>query len=213
MQDTLKVLSENPLVVAILQVLLGAGLLGWWSYRRDQRTSRRQEAIKFIEETSNLLNDALSNLFFIVRNKNPKNLEKFQILVGRLFTKRLGIHVKSQALLGSRDFSKNYEIIMHQLGRCRMALQSICESQDIEKTVETIESAIPTPEREDFRTWAIAEGNQPLPWGHFYIWAEWIWSNTDNLLANALDSALKNKKKFKHELKVSLQQKYPDKKD
>jgi len=210
MQDTLKTISENSLVAAIVQLILGAGLLGWWSHRRDRRTSRRQEAIKFIEETASLLNDALSNLFFIVRNKNQKSLKRFQILVGRLFRNRLGIRVKSQALLGSRDFSKNYEIIMHQLGKCRMALQSFWESQDIQKAVETIESAIPTMEREDFRTWANAEGNQPSPWSHFYIWAEWIWSNTDNLLANALDSALKSKKKFKFQHKGSLRQRDHD---
>jgi len=142
MQDTLKAISENSLVVVIVELILGAGLLGWWSHRRDQRTLRRQEAIKFIEETANLLNDARSTLFFIVRNRNAESLEKFQILVGHLFTKRFGVHIKSQALLGSRDFSKNYEIIMHQLGRCRMALQSFWESQDVQKTVEIIEAAI-----------------------------------------------------------------------
>ncbi len=210
MQDTLKTVSENSLVVAIVQLMLGAWLLGWWSYRRDQRTSRRQEAIKFIEETTSLLNDALANLFFIVRNKNPKSLKRFQILVGRLFRNRLGIRVKSQALLGSLDFSKNYEIIMHQLSKCRIALQAFWELQDTQKAVETIESAIPTMNREDFRAWANAEGNQPSPWKHFYILAEYIWSTTDNLLANALDSALKSKKKFKFQHKDSLRQRDHD---
>ena len=203
----IKLLSKNPLFVAIVQVILGAGLLSWWSYRRDQRTSRRQEAIKFIEEIANLLNEPLSSLFFIVRHEDFKQLKNFYRLVGHLYGKRLSIRVKSQSLLGTRDFSQNYEDIMYQLDKCRKALKLYYQSQDVNKTIQEIEKAIPSSDINDLRLWANAKGNQTPPWGYFYVWAEWIWSTSDYLLAEALNSTINNKSKFKLPLTGSLQQK------
>ena len=212
MGNVIECLSKNPLLIAIFQIIFGAWLLQLWSKHRDQTNSRRLETIKFIEETANLLNDAISNLFFIVHNRDSSNLDEFQLQVDHLFKKRFGIRVKSQALMRSRDFSKNYEIIMHQLDNCIKALEQFGQTQSIEETVKTIESAIPASDLDDFKLWANAEGNPSPPWGHFYIYAEWIWSSSDYLLTKALDSAMKSKRKFKLEFKGFLQQRYPIKK-
>ncbi len=190
-------LSENKMIVAVTQVLIGAGLLGWWSHRRDQKITRRNQAIKFIEETADLCNATISKLFGLVHNRSLDGLNEFSSLVGRLFEKRLGTRIKSQALLGSRDFSKEYEKIMFHLRDCREALKLFSESQDTTQTIEAIESGAPSKEIPDFTLWADAEGGPPRPWGHFDVWAEWMWSRTDYLLAKALSSAIKNEPMFK----------------
>lgn len=190
----------------MVQVILGIGLLGWWAHRRDRRTARRDEALKFIEQTASRLNVVFSAAFGLIQRGDLSEAGKFYAGVGRLFDRRLAIRVKSEALFGCRDFAKAYERIMFQLKECRQALQGYEDRHDDSQLLSAVKSAVPPEDHDDLELWgsATGPGALPKPWGYLETWLEWLWSMSDELLSEALKAALKGQRRFQFTPGLSL---------
>jgi hypothetical protein len=108
-------LTENKLVVSIIPVVIGAGLLSWWLKIRDRRIAVRDETLRFVNETADLLNRGISPLFRAIRAQSVEKLDLADSGIADLFEHRLSTRARSIALLGAPEFSKEYESIVWQL--------------------------------------------------------------------------------------------------
>lgn len=127
-------LTNNKLVSAVVPVLLGAGLLAWWFKLRDRRLAIRDESLKFVNETADLLNSALSPLFGVIRYRSLKHLHVVDEGISDQFRHRLGTRARSLALLHSPEFGasatkllgncvKSSTNFVRQLGRIRLMVR------------------------------------------------------------------------------------------
>ena len=111
-------LTDNKLIAAVVPVILGAGFLAGLFKLRDRQLSIRDESLKFVNETADLLNNAISPLFGAIRRRTTRPFPQINERIGDLFRHRLGTRARSLALLNSPEFWREYDAITWQLREC-----------------------------------------------------------------------------------------------
>jgi hypothetical protein len=186
---------DNKSIAGILQVLIGAGLLGSWSRKRDDQKARQDEIIRFVNDTADLLNGSLSKLFGCIRRSNFSDLSGLNESTGALFEKRMSIRVRSRVLLDSEEFSRELDILIWQISHCRDAIHNYGLSKNNEAIQQLIHEKINNLSALDHIK---ISTNTKLesPWNDLLLWAECIWQHSDYLLSRVLEVALSNEKHF-----------------
>ena len=115
MTDALIQLTNNKLVASLIPVIVGTGLLSWWLKIRDRRIAVRDESVRFVNETADLLNRGLSPVFRAIWTQSVEKLEPADKGLADLFEHRLSTRAKSFALLAVPEFSAEYEAIVWRL--------------------------------------------------------------------------------------------------
>ncbi len=182
---------DNKSVAGLIQVFVGAGLLGKLSQVRDEKKARQDEAIKFVEEIADLLNSALTQLFIIVKGKKYENLPQLDELTGILFKKRMSVRVRSKAILKSDDFWKEYDVLIRQIVYCHSIIDNFYKHNDVKITKEEIREKIinlSILEKTDQFTSMELE----IPWKELLVWSEYLWQGSDRLLSLSLKSAIRS---------------------
>jgi hypothetical protein len=177
---------SHPLLIAVVSILLGSGLIDKINKRKEKREFVRNEAIKLIEEISDLLNDDLTWLFSQVRLQSFKIEEGFAVASRNTFSKRLKIKVKTKTYLKEEDILKDYDIIIKEISFLKQHIfNSNKESFDDEKVQLHI--------NELKAKWHI-NNNYPIeileyPFNHYFSWSQVIWYRTENYISTLLNKA------------------------
>lgn len=172
-------LTENKLISSLIPVLVGAGLLSWWFKIRDRRIAVRDETLRFVNETADLMNRALSPLFRSIWTQSVDKLDAAEKAIADLFEHRLSTRAKSMALLQAPEFSREYENIVWDLrdavDEFRLAVRSL-----------------PPPHEPD----AIRLRTLPLPppWDGFHQSARAIWGRAAALVTAGIETGIRGKK-------------------
>ena len=115
MIEELSMYLRHPLLL----IIVGTGLFGFLNHLRTRREARRQKAIEFLDEISVVINKPLSGLFGRIRAQEAELDKELDIAIGRVFTSRLGVRVKSEAYLGTTSFWRFYMSLGREFRRAR----------------------------------------------------------------------------------------------
>ena len=103
----------------------------------------------------------------------------------------MGIQVRSEAYLQSKDFYKKYEFLVWELYRVRNTLESLSKEYDPDQVIVQIQKRI------DFlrESWtledeALNKDHKP-PYRELFLWTQMIVNRAADLLSSNLKSALK----------------------
>lgn len=181
--DALMQLTENKLVASVIPVLLGAGLLSWWLKIRDRRIAVRDETLRFVNETADLLNRGISPLFRAIRAQSVEKLELADSGIAALFEHRLSTRARSMALLGAPEFSKEYEGIVWQLRETvdefRLTVRSLAVPAGAGETADSILPLTP-------------------PWDTLHADAKNIWNRAAVLITAGIETAIRGRRQRIH---------------
>jgi hypothetical protein len=169
-------LTENKLFSAVVPVLLGAGLLSWLFKIRDRQVAIRDESLKFVTETADLLNRAISPLFGSIRRQSLDALGAVDKALGEVFEHRLSTRARSVALLGSEEFWHEYDAITWDL-------RELVDSLRMTNTTPTDAESKSDDRRRDEKEWEPALAR-----------AQSIWQSAAALTTAGIQRALRGKR-------------------
>lgn len=185
---------DKPIVVTLLSLTLGGYLLSLLSDRRARKDKIRDKAIELLTEVGSDVNRVTGSLFGYLRSGRvqiPRDSDLNRAM-GNLFLKRMSIRVRSQAYLGSEDFSQKYDTLVWQLRRLMDAMGTLAGEDDLDQVVADIRNrkkrlgdAWPLDEEE-----VRLESREP-PFDELLAWTEMIVHRATHLLSTYLKSSLK----------------------
>jgi len=170
-------LGENKLLTSVVPVLLGAGLLSWLFKIRDRRIAVRDETLRFVGETADLLNLALSAVFRAIWLQSVERLDVADKGIAGLFEHRLSTRARSIVLLGTQDFSKEYEGIVWQLRETVDEFRLAAQSLPALETSHIGKRTLPLPP----------------PWNGLHQNAKETWDRAAALVTAGIESAIHGK--------------------
>jgi hypothetical protein len=184
---------NSPLVLTLLSLTIGGFLLGLLSDRRARKDKIRDKSIELLTEIGENINEVSSLLYGSIRREETLSQPHRTLneKVGILISQRMGIQVRSEAYLESKDFYKKYEFLIWELYFIRNALESLSKEHDFNQVTSKVQKRI------NFlhETWpledeSLNEDHKP-PYRELFLWTQMIVNRAANLLSSNLKSALK----------------------
>jgi hypothetical protein len=164
-------LTENKTFAAVVGVVIGSGIIAVLLKARDRRIARRDESLKFITETADLLNAALTRLFATIRREDATQSGVLDQRIAALFERRMSTRAKSLVLLESTDFWAEYENIMRRLDAIQRASKPLFGLQLSTTPQPVLDGKV--------FSWVVAETE-----------AEQLWQRANHFINCALDSVI-----------------------
>jgi hypothetical protein len=190
MNSALELLNQ-PIVLTILTITIGSYLLSVIADRRARNNKLRDEAINFLREAS----DHINNIFpLIYRQLRIGSVDVDQALeegLTALFSKRIGIQVGSQAFLGSEEFYNQYFHLLDEIAAVIVAMAAFNDSSDKETTLKQVRAKRASL-RQDWPMENDAEtGDSLQPADEYIAWMDMIMQRTTHLLSTHLEAAMR----------------------
>jgi hypothetical protein len=135
MDNILQILNQ-PIITTLLSLSIGGYLLKLISDHRAHKDSIREKSIELINEVGENFNNVMGRIFGYIRRGDFSNIAQDDDLnskLGKLFTNRLNVEIKSQAYLRSKDFSKKYESLVFEFKEISMYMDKLSKGTDKKK--------------------------------------------------------------------------------
>jgi len=181
------IISTVPLLVSIL---FGSVLVNSIIKRKEKRQRKINDAIKTTEEVSVLLNDALSCLFWQIRDEKFVILDDLYSAIRNAFKFRLKFRMKVNTYFVEESIWKDYDTIIREIYRLR---REICSNNGTTFDEKSIRKHIQDLKRQ----WEITENytidvlNQPF--NLYFEWNQIIWYKAKKFTSYLFDKSLKIK--------------------
>jgi len=178
---------EHPLIIAVVSILLSSGLINRLLKRKEKREQKRKEAIKTAEETSVILNNDLTFLFWQVREETFDIYEEFSSASRNAFKYRLKFKIKVNIYFAEEDILKDYDSIIKEISFLKYSIEK-CKNEEFD------EKSIIERINELKIKWDITN-DYPIedlkyPFNIFFSWSQVIWYKTENFMSNLLAQSL-----------------------
>jgi hypothetical protein len=189
MENFLELLNQ-PIVLTLVTILFGSYLLSVVADRRARKIKLRDEAIQFLQDAGNHINQIFPLIYRNLRTGVIQVDHHIEKGLTDLFSKRMSIQVGSQAFLDSEFFYNQYFELLDQIAAVIVSM-SAYEPDAREKVIAQIKkSRLQLSEDWPVRNEAlILESREPVD--EYIAWMDMIMLRTTELLSTHLEAAMR----------------------
>jgi hypothetical protein len=191
--DSIIAFLNQPVILTLLSLTVGGYLLSLLSDRRARKDKTRDKSIDLLTDIGNDINIVTGRIYGHLRAQNMKVMRNHVLMdgMGKLFTMRLGIRVRSQAYFNSERFYRQYDIIVWELRQLVDFMETLTDEYNIEQVVTTVQARkrILGDKWPLDDEWTTSKGEQPFR--ELLSWTDMIVNRTSHMLSTYLKSALK----------------------
>lgn len=129
---------NQPIVLTLVTLIVGSYLLSIVAERRSRNDRLKDKAIEFLTDAANTINAFVPLIYRQLRTGKLAVDQAIEDGMTDLFTKRLGIHVGSQAFLKNEQFAFKYFKLLDELASVVVLLTELEQGSDAEEIVKKV---------------------------------------------------------------------------
>jgi hypothetical protein len=184
---------NQPIVITLVTLVIGSYAISLISERRARRNKLRDQAVEFITEAGNTINQFFPHLYGRLRSENLEWDQTLGEALKDLFSKRMWIQIGSQAYLNSETFYTKYFQLLDEVMDVIQNFGDLVSDGDSEQLSEKIrECRIRLISSWPLENEVLASSSEGAS-DELIVWLDAIMHRITALLVENLDSVLRGK--------------------